>query len=77
MKRRVDTEHPLKYPISGVPNNYNAQYRAGWAAPAGSPCPYAVNAVGLRCAWLAGHYDSHGQAAWAKASGNKIPFGCE
>lgn len=39
----------------------------GAAAPPGSRCPYGISEIGLRCAWLAGHYDRHGFLAWEMA----------
>lgn len=43
--------------------------RKGEGADAGTKCPYdqSKNKIGLRCAWLAGHYDKHGLEAWEKA----------
>lgn len=40
----------------------------GREAKPGSSCPYGITDIGLRCAWLAGHYDAHGYIAWAHAA---------
>lgn len=40
---------------------------AGGAAEPGQECPYKMSEIGLRCAWLAGHYDKHGREAWEVA----------
>lgn len=41
--------------------------RQGAAANPGTKCPFSESEIGLRCAWLAGHYDKHGFQAWEKA----------
>jgi hypothetical protein len=40
---------------------------SGAAARPGTKCPYSIGEIGLRSAWLAGHYDRHGFQAWEKA----------
>lgn len=40
---------------------------SGAAAKPGSKCPFSVGEIGLRTAWLAGHYDRHGFQAWDRA----------
>lgn len=37
---------------------------AGAEAPPGTRCPYLMSDLLRRHAWLAGHYDAHGYAAW-------------
>jgi len=46
---------------------FKSENKAGFNAPAGAKCPWGMADIGLRCAWLAGHYDAHGKAAWDKA----------
>lgn len=43
---------------------YDRQVAEGKAAKPGIRCPYLNSELGARCAWLAGHYDAHGYAAW-------------
>lgn len=54
---------------------YFDQYAMGQSARPGSRCPYESGSdIGKRCAWLAGHFDQHGRAAWERAKhdqGNK------
>jgi ribosome modulation factor len=46
------------------------QHRAeGAQAKPGSLCPYGKAEIGARCAWLAGHIDTHGKSAWEIARG--------
>lgn len=40
---------------------------SGADAEPGTKCPFSESEIGLRCAWLAGHYDKHGKDAWSKA----------
>lgn len=42
-------------------------YRDGWTAAPGDRCPFPYGELGLRCAWLGGHYDRHGTRAWELA----------
>jgi ribosome modulation factor len=44
----------------------------GSSAAAGDLCPYGTTDFGLRNAWLAGHYDTHGYEAWEKARGSRV-----
>lgn len=39
----------------------------GALARPGVICPYGGSQLAERCAWLAGHFDQHGKAAWEKA----------
>lgn len=50
-------------------HRYIAQEQEGRKANHGTICPYGVSDNGKRCAWLAGHYDTHGVIAWQLASG--------
>lgn len=43
------------------------EVKEGWNADAGTRCPYSMSDLGKRCAWLAGHYDRYGLAAWEMA----------
>lgn len=43
---------------------YDRQVAEGKAAKPGTQCPFLNSELGARCAWLAGHYDAHGYAAW-------------
>lgn len=45
------------------------RHEEGRKAEAGSTCPYGTGEIGFRCAWLAGHFEAHGEAAWDKARG--------
>lgn len=54
--------------LKGVSDmKYSAQEQEGRDAPVGTRCPYGATELGKRCAWLAGHYDTHGEAAWGLA----------
>ena len=43
------------------------EVKEGWNADAGTRCPYSMSDLDKRCAWLAGHYDRYGMAAWEMA----------
>lgn len=49
------------------PGPYKAQAQEGWNAAPGTTCPFKDSELGARCAWLAGHYERYGLAAWARA----------
>lgn len=42
---------------------YIKEMREGRRAEAGEACPYGIDEIGKRCAWLAGHRDRYGKAA--------------
>ena len=46
---------------------YVKEYYKGVNSTPGSPCPYGLENIGQRCAWLAGHFDKHGAIAWEQA----------
>jgi hypothetical protein len=44
-------------------SSLHSAWREGWHSVASSPCPYGMDQLGPRCAWLAAHRDRYGSLA--------------
>ena len=45
---------------------YTQQYQEGKAALDDARCPYPIEQIGKRCAWLAGYHDARSSWLWQK-----------
>ena len=76
---RIDATKPLtknnfqwKIPQTNQKRDVDSSVKEGGTASPGAPCPYHKSEMLDRNAWLAGHYDAHGYAAWLLARGEEV-----